>query len=83
MPILNPRYPHTKVWRPKGTRYGWAQGTVLPEDDFATECGFVIHSALINFCDEFGPPDLERVVVEIIGVTAKIDVMVYELPEDE
>jgi hypothetical protein len=67
-------YENMKVYRPEGTLYATSRRMYLQ---------LAIDRAWHNFALEFGRvPVQERVVVEVIGITAGWDVTVFELPEE-
>lgn len=88
MPILKgKRYPHTKVYRPNGTRYAEGQDTFTrPRGDRAKYEHYALNSAVSNavfaFRAEFGDPTWERVVVEISCDSTKAVATLYEIPDD-
>lgn len=74
MPILNHRYDHIKIYRPKGTLY--AHGQTMHHLTPA------IISALESFQLEFGRPiEGARTTIEVIGVTGGWAATVLEIPE--
>lgn len=85
MPVLKSRHPNAKVWRPRGTRYA-QQRTFVEHDDFPfveRAIQTAVEGAMLKFVEEFGRrPDLERIVIEVVGATALVDVTIFELPKE-
>jgi len=82
MPILNPKYNHVKVYRPKGTQYAKA---LMPNEGYspASDGAFALQTAFDKFKDEFGrKPERSRCVAELVFARENVVATVFELPEE-
>jgi hypothetical protein len=90
MPTRISRYPHTKVYRPTGTRYAEAaqDHVLLKNEGRVRTLPYVIQIALKDaitaFWKEFDEmPDPDRIVVEVVSDAIEVKVTVLEIPDDD
>lgn len=82
MPILKPRYNYTKVFRPSGTKFAYADCPFAGNSGVDIAGGVALSFAYRKFREEFGrDPERMRTEVEVTFFDRKASAVVYELPE--